>query len=99
MGTTLSYAEIQTIQDQQYDYTSLGYDKSLTKSVIGDVSSGILSGLGAENQFLSADDFAALTEGVKGGNLSIDVVKGLITIRDRETGAIKVLLGNVENET
>lgn len=77
----LSPDEIATLQGQKQTYYDMGYNNILESNDV------------KMPNFISSDDFAALTEGFKGGLVQIDTVKGQIIIKDRE-GTPRILMGN-----
>ena len=70
--------EIAVLQGQKKTYVDMGYNNILETDSV------------KMPEFVSADDFSALTSGFKGGRLSIDNVKGQILIRriDGNVGAV-----------
>lgn len=78
----LNEAEIVFLQNLKKTYDRLGFNKSLHRETpIPD--------------FVSADEFAALTEGFIGGKLTLDLVKGQIIVFD-ENGLARIIIGNFD---
>lgn len=81
----LNEEEIQLLQGQKKTYYDMGYNN-------------ILEAEGVKMpDFVSADDFAALTEGFKGKNIRLDPVSGNLIVNDGEVD--RIIIGVLPSRT